>query len=585
MKTYKNYLYILFLGIGTLFMGCSKSESPTVDKENPENMVTLQFQPDAVIEQDNIDIPSLLASNKSQSINYNATNGNYSTHSAGFDVSSTIKSTAFSASSQQGRILHPDNAKASDSKLANSLLQAGVKYTVVMLKTSSYHTDDFTFYKVVHLTMGVIQKVPVQRDAKYMWYVISYNNATAPAVTATNYMDFQPVKNCDILHAVTSTFVRIPTSVNPGSNEIVNLTFKHIKPKVSVNLNTLGMFSKISAIKMSINGGKMRNYNINLLTGKNTSNFTEYNSVYEIADFTPVPNSDNYQKSLDIYTTDIMETGKFQIAINGLQLTSDKGTLRNFDTNLSSQPLVNNFTTAIYTRPESKSVASYAVSLNIVESPVTLAGVKWARQNLYYDAASKQYRFQENQNLTAEVNSYWAYGASLPNVYTTTKRIVDPCSLVYPANKWRLPKTADFNMLTLKVVEQQVDENAGGFVEPTYIGLPFTKNPSNYTRFTGATGIGSPYVNGELQFPFNGAATAETAAGQLTNTQLGTTFGSSGDYWIQDATDNFRNKTALYVFRVGNTFSPIISPKPIEVLSAQDDLLKSGFRNIRCVQN
>ncbi|VTP97264.1 Uncharacterised protein [Sphingobacterium daejeonense] len=109
---------------------------------------------------------------------------------------------------------------------------------------------------------------------------------------------------------------------------------------------------------------------------------------------------------------------------------------------------------------------------------MTVNGIKWARTNLYFSQADRAYRFrhQIHDPYNRSTEEYWNFKAPFPN---GTIGAQDPCTLVYPKNKWRMPNGDETRNL-IDVKDSRRTLNA------------------DYVEYT-ATGTAAPYPSNKLR--------------------------------------------------------------------------------------
>ncbi|XJR86696.1 hypothetical protein ACH34I_04745 [Elizabethkingia anophelis] len=197
--------------------------------------------------------------------------------------------------------------------------------------------------------------------------------------------------------------------------------------------------------------------------------------------------------------------------------------------------------------------SSYTATIKLIESAITVGGVKWARENLKsYDPVygySGPFIMGDNMaNLTssptAAPNFYWR------NLST------DICANLYPGGIWRLPTAAEFNSLNNSaVISQSVIFAPNTAVAPNkangYVALQFT-DPATVIN------SGYPLNSQRLGLPITGYGDIERSGYDIVLgvpkskmeagywTKDGTTFGKqyfyTDDTFIYDGT----NKPSIY---------------------------------------
>ena len=222
-------------------------------------------------------------------------------------------------------------------------------------------------------------------------------------------------------------------------------------------------------------------------------------------------------------------------------------------------------------------------NIDLIESAITVGGVRWARANLYYSGptAHNPYRFHHLNTQTNAENSFWGWRSLTPDGRVGTG---DPCLLVYPAGTWKTPNPTE---ITTGLLNQSAS-------------YPMTSTRN--INFAG-TGTASPYPNGStLTFPLNGYGTGIKILGFINLPLFGFSVADAGkrvQIWSNDPTINVLNLVGVGAnFYSGkNGKFGLLGGGPEEQVQNMEtsllgnvnllgiELINSGYKNVRCVRN
>ncbi len=448
----------------------------------------------------------------------------------------------------------------------NSLMAAavpnGVKYRLLLYR------QDGTFVSSTQMTSGTLGNVLARKGFTYNWYAVSYNNTTdVPDVDHTTPVLTLPV-NQDVLYA--SGSITIPSNATDGTRPL-GIVFNHRFARVGIELNTMGMFADINSATVSVTGATVAGGTLNLRSGQLTSSGNStatinYNSFSDVE----APYKD--RKIAYFYTSSTSALSNLNVAVSNLSIRIDNNTDRVFTTTVNF-PF--NFTPTLG--------QSYRAVANLIESPITLAGVRWARMNLYYQAGHNPYRFLHTYRASNNLNSFFSFRGTIPQTYgagTTQGGGPDPCALVYPAGVWRQPTSADFSTLT-----------GVNILLPDGGGRAFTSGSDgtgNYFEYTGTTATGAPYPNTTLRFYMNGNGSDIGLLGDLVNVSLGNTFNAQIHIWSGSTLINVPGLASLGALYYEGIRSALTRRQQAQILNITLlgglNIIRSDFKNVRCVR-
>lgn len=419
--------------------------------------------------------------------------------------------------------------------LPNIPMAQGTKYKILLYKAGGY-------VKTVSAVAGTLIKVEVEKNVEYNWYAYTYNTADdLPEVANTANPVIESLTDKALYYASGTVMVTGEGVVNKP----LNLEFDHRTSRVGIEISARGMFAGIQTIQATLASNTyVKKGVLNLLTG-------QYESINTV-DVGPLTFSSISAATKDTikvayyYTAGQEAITPFVVNVQSITLKLDKGDTRTFSTgfqysnNLSTMTWGNRMTSAI----------------DLVESPLTVAGVEWARANLYFSSADKAYRFrhQISSSYGRVDEEYWNFKAPFPN---GTIGAQDPCTRVYPLNTWRMPSRSE--------TEALIDVTAGRTLDPDYVEYA-------------ATGTGAPYPSNRLRINKMG----------YFNVVLGifgvNEDGDNGYFWTSETGIFGGLVTGVYCYRVSDD-------KKNGILGGDNVWLHTalsswgGSENIRCVRN
>lgn len=436
-------------------------------------------------------------------------------------------------------------------------MKEDVKYRLVL------YTEDDQLFEDQILKAGEDAKIVVSNGTSYKWYAYSHNTEDDPvSYGADGKIDIP--EGVDFLYAK-GTIV-IPEESE--DNHTLDITFAHKLARVQVEVNTMGMFADIEDATISIDGWSPQTAKLDLFSG-DLSDETDYALDFEFSDFTVIepPYKDRVQ--FTIYTAG-SPSGNLDLKITDLKLKIDDESIRDFGPVLSSTPM--NFS---FTNMNLEPGKSYTALANLIESPLELDGVRWARQNLYYKGGHNPYRFYHTYaHHEDDQRQFFSFRAEQPNIYAGRDSEGDPCGLVYPEGTWRTPKNSDYNNSINKRtgLSREYDQSNGTF------------EGKGFAEYTQTTGLEAPYPGNDLRFNMNGYGFEIGVVENLITLNFGQQ-GSQGYYWSHDKILEIPFIAGLgsnyfSVRNSGNNMSTIILG--LDLIGI--DILKFNFHNVRCVR-
>lgn len=356
-------------------------------------------------------------------------------------------------------------------------LASGTTYRVV-LYTDNGSGAPGTYVGQAQGKVGTANvSIPANRNTKYVWYAYTFNNtnninAYPTTATPTSSIAISPTSNSSTgRHDFAYSKGLITTNnVLNGTNPIRNLVLTRKTSRIIVELNSRGMFAPITyaSLRFGSNSG-MASANFSLrdsslsnisqtLGALNVYNHNSSASVVTVG--TDSVLNLNTKKRYTFYTpTNGVGTRAFTVAIDTIRLTSQR--VREDNTNSvtpQTTAVERMFTNKTFSFPGfiARPGKSYFLSIKLVESPVTVGTTKWARADVWRDAAAntsttiglrQAYKFRYDNPLyktTTAVPASDYFTNDIYNISGTGKNI---CELVYPEGTWDLPTTTQIDEL------------------------------------------------------------------------------------------------------------------------------------------
>jgi len=453
--------------------------------------------------------------------------------------------------------------KASSNALkaaASSLMDNGVKFRLLI-----YDAGQTLVVNQV-ITSGTDPQIQVKANKAYTWYAVSVNekDANVPDINGSGVISRAGLENKDVLYAM--------GNINTVTGEnYLGIIFKRMTARVQVKLNVRGLFariensSSISLVKNSTNSTVLQMGDLNVMTGQ-FANIVDVNKAVLASSM--VEENGNPSGTVKIASFFTLNTApiaanSFKMKFNILKVTLDDSRVRTF-------------VPVTYTYPGAYTPtigATYGLNIRLIESPVKIKGVLWARSNLIYNASqTDRYRLKSNPGGSTPATKdteFWNWKSTTP---TGASANVDPCASVYPAGTWRMSTKQEWESIGQPDDKQEV---LGLFWGAQYAYK--WKRDSDYPA-------NPAYDDNDLTLSFGGFRTKPSAFGGGTTVSaspggiaLGAFATGECHYWTSDNRDSntaYAVKSAFtrvaWLFSWGNVSYP-----------SQD---KGEGRNIRCVR-
>lgn len=445
-------------------------------------------------------------------------------------------------------------ASTSGSSTRAAAIENGVKYRLYLFSQDG--TQLISSEQFIAGTQGTID---VTQGTTYKWVALSYNTADdIPNVTSANTIISLPGGK-DILY--TSGEVSVPTG-GSSVNVPINIMFNHKFARLGIELNTQGMFANMSGATVAVAGIKTASIDIasgalsDLVTADHEIPFVDFkdiNALYQDA------------KIAYTYTADpAAVTGGIKVSVSNLALEIDDNSTRQF----SATPV--NF--AFNITPVLGN--SHRLLVNLIESPLTVEGTRWARQNIYYQAGHNPYRFHHTYAHSNARNTYFSFKGLVPDQFGVNS---DPCAQVYPTGVWRQASESDFRKLTGVL-------GIGG-KQTTYGSV----NNRGYFEYD-ASGTAAPYPSNKLHFNFNGGSDSFAFVNGILQINLAN-YGNRAELWTGTSGVNLGGLFGFgaWYFHADrgafNIHNDDLTASLLNVSVIGVDLVETQLKNVRCVRN
>lgn len=470
----------------------------------------------------------------------------------GYDAIVTLTEEDETISSGNSRFI---NSKLTSNKSGSATVAAampsGNKYRVLIYDNNDNYVGTIDATSGTGFTPGF----GVYKNTTYKWYAYSYNSSTqvpVPANTANPTITTTADATAMLYDSGTITTVA-------GSNKI-NITFEHKLASIAIKVDARGLFTPINSIEGSnATAANLRTGTLNLKTGAYTGTTanSSTNSLLNWTNFAAA--TGDSVKVAYLYTAGTTAISNFGVTLTDFKVKLDNNTVRTFKNKTFTFSQA--FTPQLGKR--------YTATITLVESAITVGGMKWARENLYYRAGDTGYRFRnQSSNIyqtaadptsTAEFFNFAAVTSS--NGAATAVR--DICKLAYPRNTWRLP-TDDEQVALASVASSSGSPSRvfGQSSDSRYVAWTYGGTNEYGTNWTSFMGLG---------YRQQGSNTVEN---------YNTTSTAYGYFWSASYTTGSTNAKYMRVTIDGNQANGYSG----SVTANLSTNMRYGM-NIRCVRN
>ena len=598
MKIKKNELKAVKYLLITFFIGITSCSSRDGDEvsDDQTNVAVLTVRVNGVNDEDITSLAATAKNNLSGNVNSGSMPEATETMVSGnnFDALMSFRSLPNKSGVLSMASSSQLSEKITNPKAATNPLPANIQYRILI-----YDSTGNTLLNNVTAITGANLNIQVDGLTRYKWVAFSVNGTSVPNVSNGKVLA-SDLTNKDVLYA--NGVIDTQTGQN-----YLNIIFRHITTRIDVDVDTRGLFGSINTFN-------------SLQVGTGTG--SQFTSLINAADLDVLSGSFGSPMAVaaartavniankDVSTGDLVKTISIYTVIpSGTNVTAGSLTMQPiFSTNLDQtiayppsvnlvgvRPYGNSNTYLIFRNPAFSPIAGnrYQLSSRIIESPVKVSGISWARSDLWYDGTAGQidrYRFKADAGVppynTGNQNEYWNWKATTP---TGTPGSGDPCALVYPLGLWRMP--TDVELATL-----------GNKTSYEYYGFPggSSQQADTYKWYavinqTWDADSGAPSSLGNYSgysdkviFTFNGYFTTNTGTVINSRTQVDSRSNISANYTVSmgywsgtsydasNATSVIQNATVRYTgpYNYTNTYGS-------RSLTAYAKTM--GF-NIRCVR-
>ncbi|GEM_PF-1215922 len=500
-------------------------------------------------------------------------------------VTVTEEPLALPKASKTGDRVHVTGSESQKSSLraATATMTNGNRYRVVLYDNGAYVTTmdavagtQFTF-------------TGAYRNRTYTWFAYSYNSsATMQALNSTT----SPTVNVEGGSGFLYDSGSFTTSNVMNGNNKFDITFDRKTANIELVVDARGMFGNILNITgNTTNASALKSGTFDLRTGTyggytnnsstvsfTASNFVDYNNTYgammkRMSFFTaaggqPISN-------LGITLTNVQIEGDRRTppaAIPGSAGWGDPHAFSNITYNVPT------FTPELGKR--------YRVAFTLVMTAKNVNNVLWARGNMYlhpfgdyrfrvhaashvYGTVSTNSPFTTSEAAGEFFNWKALTAVSNPsNVGTTTSQ--DPCALVYPAGRWKMPTSAEATTLPTSTTIRTF-QSAGSTAAVNNVNDSPTLNRAVRRAQYLFSGNDQPYdPQNRLNFLLFGYR-SETSNSYTIN-GFNSSSSGNGYYW----TSNQSSATLGTVLRIEEG-----AGTPVRT----EGMLKTRGANIKCVRN
>ncbi|OPC66438.1 hypothetical protein BAY13_17020 [Elizabethkingia bruuniana] len=442
-------------------------------------------------------------------------------------------------------------------------LETGIVYHIEIYdETDTNHTN-----ALARLDAKVGEPLTIQLDAgkKYNWYAYSTNETTIASVSE-GVVSKENLKNKDLLWANGNMLAQY------GENSLM-ISFARETARVNVEINSRGMSGIMpnnTANRLLIAPDnsllKYGDFNIFSATYSNKSEYT-------MQDITPVSTYGNAVKSYTLYTAEVETTaaaGEISLSMNDTDIVKSDS---NPNATIITIPSRNvTFQNLPFTPNKGN---QYNLTVNLIETGITVGGVTWARSNLIwindgsivYKTSADPFNGYYNIDSNAIYDFfYFSTALGVPDQ--------DYCARLYPEGIWRIPTSTDFNRLIaisksdVKLFNLNNQTNGGNSLLGIRYALDDVSqvNPIYPPDAQDLFFVQGGYITASLRSSSHGFNRTSTAS----NVSI---FG----YYL------YLDGTAKGLFRI-NTRGPISSNSTVSMAPANETELSYGV-NVRCVRN
>ncbi|UIR56986.1 hypothetical protein LZQ00_04020 [Sphingobacterium sp. SRCM116780] len=453
---------------------------------------------------------------------------------------------------------------------------AGIKYRILIFDASD------NFITSLDATVGTVPKfTEALRNTTYKWKAYSYNTSSTitPAIPANPTPAQLNIASSNVgglLYASGS----ITTSNIKNDNNKVNILFKHQTAIIEVVFNGRGVFDRISVLEGAANI-PLYSGTFDLKGGNYVSYGTPTNSTNFVTSASTSAKNDTI-RSLTLYTVNAAQAiPTYSVQLSKLAFVTDLGVTKGYSNRIfipnAQNPMLYSFTKSF--TPELGK--RYKIIIDFLAPSRTVGGATgadWAYWNLFYNDVTKVYGFRHyNSNFyetglpvtSTHSGEYFNWKAAKPG-HDQTSGVVDPCSLVYPAGRWKMPNQAEFSTITA------IPNSSLSTTYPRKSNAR-SGDPVRYINIVLAAGKFAPYDDFTNGLPMLLLGRRNVGSDAMTDYNTGSFSNSAVYYWTSD---QFSATNANY-FTISNS-SDVGTTMTV---NNSLNMAKTNGMNIRCVRN
>ena len=341
--------------------------------------------------------------------------------------------------------------------VASDTIRTGVKYRLELFEVVGNNENHIKTLNLVSRAAGNERDtVSVTSGKSYKWYAYSYN--TSEDITVPNgQLNVDMGENKDFIYTSgtinNKTLGRTP----------IDIVFQRKTARVAIDIDARGANADaITAITVTVPKGIFKTGDINIKSGIVTAdnNFLSGSYILNLEDFENIDGTgDNYRKVAYIHSASpINQNNSYTVNTmsytwsNGITSPVDGGYLEQMDDIVGA---VFDFTGVDIQIGQSGSLKS-----DFLAKGISIGTVEWAPANLYMhdlkfqtSNSTHRYRFYPHNNPTRDYRTFFSFQGIVPLHYSGFGGIrtspVDICNWVYPYKRWKTPIRTNFTSSSL----------------------------------------------------------------------------------------------------------------------------------------
>lgn len=504
-------------------------------------------------------------------------------------------------------------AADSKGKKGATPLEQNVKYRIEVFKVESgnqIHVKSLD--RESGQAVSPTDTIRVEYGGTYKWYAYTYNTPD-PIATAPGEVEVPMGENKDFMYDSGEI------TVDFTSNKPIHISFKRKTARIQLEIDGRGANAdEISAISITLPSGLVKTANFNLQSGTIEGTATDVSlPVLTTDDFEDV--NGPYRKRSKFFHTVV--TGPVaSIQSNGLQIK-----VRNnpslFSAALPGETISPLEVTRDLASP-SKIISfsfnntleagkSVLLKVDLLESGIVYRSVggtpiEWARSNLYMHANSgdHRYRLYPDNIQTKDPATFFSFKGHIPlRLAERDNNPKDPCSLIYPAGRWKTATQQEYDVITASSgLLTNLLTNIGSILTntPSYTQISNETPGGRYIKYTDVNAPSNSNFSAaanNIQFPFNGehvvADLLNFVNGSLISLNLGSSYNTMSGMWTrQDLLDVPLLNTSVGAWSyhgsrslTGRSYAVVGVGALAELDLLGINILSSNFMNVRCTRN